>query len=168
MGSPKEKQRVFEGRVAKLRSVFPSGAATASHLDGNELTRSLGNTPSALNEKQKKRDFSFFFSLLSFLCSLPSALEAARGPIRGRDGREKGWPPFGGLIWGPLAASFGVSFLFFLLSSLFSPLSSLFALLSSLFSLLSSLFSLSTWSCEASIMSRVTHSIHDLFSLVSA
>ena len=31
----------------------------------------------------------------------------------------------GGLIWGPLAASFGVSSLFFLLSSLFSPLSSL-------------------------------------------
>ena len=29
----------------------------------------------------------------------------------------------GGLIWGPLAASFGVSSLFFLLSSLFSPLS---------------------------------------------
>ena len=31
----------------------------------------------------------------------------------------------GGLIWGPLAASFGVSSLFLLLSSLFSPLSSL-------------------------------------------
>ena len=31
----------------------------------------------------------------------------------------------GGLIWGPLAASFGVSSLFFLPSSLFSPLSSL-------------------------------------------
>ena len=31
----------------------------------------------------------------------------------------------GGLIWGPLAASCGVSSLFFLLSSLFSPLSSL-------------------------------------------
>ena len=67
------KQRVFEGRVAKLRSVFPSEAATASHLDGNKLTRSLGNTPSALNEKQKKTCFLFFllsslFSLLSSLC----------------------------------------------------------------------------------------------------
>ena len=80
-------------------------------------------------KNKKKRVFSFFFSLLSFLCSLPSALEAARGPTRGRDGREKGWPPSGGLIWGPLAASFGVSFLFFLLSSLFALLSSLFSLL---------------------------------------
>ena len=88
-------------------------------------------------KNKKKRVFCFFFSLLSFLCFLPSALEAARGPPRGRDGREKGWPPSGGLIWGPLAASFGVYFLFFLLSSLFA--------------LLSSLFSLSSWSCEASI-----------------
>ena len=114
--------------MAKLRSVFPSEAATASHLDGNKLTRSLGNTPSALNGKQKKM-ISLFFSLLSFLCSLPSALEAARGPTRGRDGREKGWPPSGGLMWGPLAASFGVSFLFHLLSSLLALLSSLFSLL---------------------------------------
>ena len=129
---PQGKQRVFEGRVAKNIPLFRSEAATASHLDGNKLTESLGNTPSALNEKQKKkRVFSFFFSLLSFLCSLPSALEAARGPPRGRDGREKGRPPSGGLIWGPLAASFGVSFLFFLLSSLFALLSSLFSLLSS-------------------------------------
>ena len=46
--------------MAKLRSVFPSEAATASHLDGNKLTRSLGNTPSALNEKLKKTSFCFF------------------------------------------------------------------------------------------------------------
>ena len=42
--------------------------------------------------------------------------------------RSASFSPFktsGGLIWGPLAASFGVSSLFFLLSSLFSPLSSL-------------------------------------------
>ena len=114
--------------MAKNIPLFRSEAATASHQDGNKLTESLGNTPSALNEK-KKLVFSFVFSLLSFLCSLPSALEAARGPPRGRDGREKGRPPPGGLIWGPLAASFGVSFLFFLLSSLFALLSSLFSLL---------------------------------------
>ena len=124
------KIEVLEGRVALrpppraiwtgLRSCYP------------------WETPLPHSTKNKKKHvLSCFFSLLSFLCSLPSALEAARGPPRGRDGREKGRPPPGGLIWGPLAASFGVSFLFFLLSSLFA--------------LLSSLFSLSSWSCEASI-----------------
>ena len=58
--------------MAKLRSVFRSEAATASHLDGNKLMRSLGNTPSALNEKQKKTCFLIF--LLSSLFSLPSSL----------------------------------------------------------------------------------------------
>ena len=55
------KPGVFEGRVAKLRNVFPSEAATASHLDGNKLMRSLGNTPSALNIK---KSFRFFPSSL--------------------------------------------------------------------------------------------------------
>ena len=125
------KIEVFEGRVAlrpppraiwtDVRSCYP------------------WETPLPHSTKNKKKHvLSCLFSLLSFLCSLPSALEAARGPTRGRHGQEKGWPPSGGLIWGPLAASFGVSSLFFLLSSLFSPLSSLFALRSSLFSLLSS------------------------------
>ena len=48
-------------------------------------------------------------------CSDSSRRSASRSPF---------WTS-GGLIWGPLAASFGVSSLFFLLSSLFSPLSSL-------------------------------------------
>ena len=115
-----KKTNTFEGRVALkpppraiwtgLRSCYP------------------WETPLPHSTKNKKMSFSFFFYLLSFLCSLPSALEAGRGPTRGRDGREKGWPPSGGLIWGPLAASFGVSFLFFLVSSLFALLSSLFSL----------------------------------------
>ena len=93
-------------------------------------------------------------------CSDSSRRSASLSPFR----------TSGGLIWGPLAASFGVSSLFFLLSSLFSPLSSLLpcgggtvpervgsplaaslrdlwrplrvSLLSSLFSLRSALFSL--------------------------
>ena len=48
-------------------------------------------------------------------CSDSSRRSASLSPFR----------TSGGLIWGPLAASFGVSSLFFLLSSLFSPLSSL-------------------------------------------
>ena len=125
--------------MAKLRSVFPSEAATASHLDGNKLTRSLGNAPSALNEKQKNCVFFFFFSLLSFLCSLPSALEAARGPSGGGVAEKRVGPPLAasfGDLWRPLLGSL---------------LSSFFSLRSSLFSLLSSLFSLSSWSSEASI-----------------
>ena len=124
------KIEVLEGRVAlgpPPRAIW-TGLRSCYHWE-TPLPHSTKN--------QKIRVFCFFFSLLPFICYLPSALEAARGPPRGRDGREKGWPPSGGLIWGPLAASFGVSFLFFLLSSLFA--------------LLSSLFSLSSWSCEASI-----------------
>ena len=129
------KQGFVEGRVAKLRNVFRSEAATASHLDGNKLTRSLGNTPSALNEKQKKTCFLLFllsslFSLLSSLC--PRSRQ--RSPQRAgwpRKGSAPLWRPhlgtFGGLFWGVF------SFFFFL------------------FALLSSLFSLSSWSCEASI-----------------
>ena len=51
------KQMVFEGRVAKNIPLFRSEAATASHLDGNKLTRSLGNAPSALNEQKKRSVF---------------------------------------------------------------------------------------------------------------
>ena len=47
-------------------------------------------------------------------CSDSSRRSASLSPFR----------TSGGLIWGPLVASFGVSSLFFLLSSLFSPLSS--------------------------------------------
>ena len=74
---------------------------------------------------------SSLFSLLSSLFSLLSSLgprsrnEAARGPNPGRHGVEKGWPPSGGLIWGPLAASVALSSVFSLLSSLSSLLSSL-------------------------------------------
>ena len=54
---PSGKQRFFEGRVTQNFPLFRSEAATASHQDGNKLTESLGNTPSALNEKTKKRVF---------------------------------------------------------------------------------------------------------------
>ena len=116
---------------------------------------SLGNTPSALHEKQEKT--CSLLSLLSFLCSPPSALEAARGPTTGRHGQEKGWPPSGGLIWGPLAASWGLSSVFSLVSSLLSLLSSLFSLLSSLFSLL-----------LAVVVLRGLDPLSSLFSLLSS
>ena len=44
----------------------------------------------------------------------------------GQYGVEKGWSPSGGLIWGPRAASWGLSSVFSLLSSLSSLRSSLF------------------------------------------
>ena len=49
-----------------------------------------------------------------------------RGPNPRRYGVEKGWSPSGGLIWGPRAASWGLSSVFSLLSSLSSLRSSLF------------------------------------------
>merc|ERR1712078_124877 len=128
MGSPKEKQRVFEGRVAKLRSVFPSGAATASHLDGNKLTRSLGNTPSALNEKQKNvfSLFSSLFSLFSALFPLPS--KPPDVPSAGGMAEKRVGPPLAasfGDLWRPLLGSLFSSF-FSLPSSLCSRPSALY------------------------------------------
>ena len=72
------------------------------------------------------------------------------GPNPGRHGVEKGWSPSGGLIWGPLAASWGLSSVFCLLSSLFSLLSSLFSLLLVVVVLR-----------RLDPMRRVTHSTHD-------
>ena len=98
---------------------------------------SLGNTPPRTPRKTKKNIGNINCVFLS-RGEVPkwSPTEAARGPTRGRHGLEKGWPPSGGLIWGPLAASWGLSSVFSLVSSLLSLLSSLFSLLSSLFSLL--------------------------------
>ena len=98
---------------------------------------SLGNTPSALNEKTKNVffDFSALFSLFSALFPLPS--KPPEVPPEGGAGKKRVGPP--------LAASFG-DFWRPLLESLFSYF---FSPRSSLFSLLSSLFSLSSWSCEA-------------------
>ena len=73
-------------------------------------------TPLPHSTKNNKKHFlSFLFSLLSFLCSLPSALEAARGPSTRRHGQEKGWPPSGGFILGHLAASWGLYSVFSLM-----------------------------------------------------
>ena len=100
---------------------FRSEAATASHLD-SKIQSDPWVTPLPHFTKNSKNPFSLF-SLLSFLCSLPSALEAARGPSTRRHGQEKGWPP--------LAASI----VFFLRPLLGSLLSSLFFLFSALFPL---------------------------------
>ena len=126
---PSGKQRFFEGRGAKHIPLFRSEAATASHQDGNKLTESLGNTPSALNAKQQKMRFLIFllsslFSLLSSLCPR-SRQRSHQGP---------GWPIKGlAPLWRRHLGTFGGLF-----GGLFSRLSSLFALRSSLFSLLSS------------------------------
>ena len=96
---------VFEGRVAfkpplraiwaDLRSCYPWEIP---------LPHSTTN--------KKNHILSFIFSLLSFLCSLPSALEAARGPSTRRHGQEKGWPLSGGFIWAHLAVPCGDEFIF--------------------------------------------------------
>ena len=85
---------------------------------------------------------SSLFSLLSFLCSLPSSLFGAEPfpPLPAPLGTSFGTSR--GLIWGSLAAFFGISSLFSLLSSRFSLRSSLFSLLSPPVSLLSSLSAL--------------------------
>ena len=90
--------------------------------------------------------FSSQLSLLSFLCSLPSALGPEMKPNRWQHGVEKGCPPWRPHL-GTCGGLFGSVFVIIsyllssLLSSLLSPLSSLFTLISSLFSLLSSIFS---------------------------
>ena len=112
--------------------------------------RSLGNTPSALHEKQQKSIFSLFsalFFLFSALFSLPLRPPEVQSP--GGMAKKRVGPPLAasfGDLWRPLWVC--------LLSSLLSLLFSLFSLRSSLSSLLSSLFSLSSWSCEASIPSH--------------
>ena len=131
---------VFEGRVAKLPSEHPPSVALkppprAIWTDVRSCYP--WETPPPHPTKNKKNIGNINCVFLS-RGEVPkwSPTEAARGPTRGRHGLEKGWPPSGGLIWGPLAASWGLSSVFSLVSSLLSLLSSLFSLLSSLFSLL--------------------------------
>ena len=121
------KQRVFEGRVAKNIPLFRSEAATASHLDGNKLTRSLGNTPSALNEKTKKTCFLIFllsslFSLLSSLLSRSrqkSPREGGRAETRFWSRRAVSFGDLWRLFWGCFSVVFSVWSLSSLSSSCF-------------------------------------------------
>ena len=127
----------------------------------------MSNTPSALHEKQQKSIFSLFSSLFSLFSALfPLPLRPPEVPAPGGMAKKRVGPPLAasfGDLWRPLLGSLLSSF-FSLLSSLLSLLSSLFALLSSLFSLLLVVVVLR----RLDPMSRVTHSTHDIFSLVSA
>ena len=131
------KMEVFEVRVAKLPSEHPPFVALRPppRAIWTDVRSCYPWETLPPHPTKKKKNIGNINCVFLSRGEVPkwSPTEAARGPTRGRHGIEKGWPPSGGLIWGHLAASFGVSSFFFLLSSLFSLLSSLFSLLSLLF-----------------------------------